>query len=265
MKVTSWMRKDPELIKAENDTRRLEIEQSFARRWGPTIISSLATLCIGMMSFAGTQIVEIQANKDKKIANDQVALSMYFAHIVSQDQCSPATARSVKLIEAITENKEIEIILNNITDCVVKEAIQQQQTPTITDNSDQPRVLGPTMLFDPLTLEPEAGETPQEMLPDLIDPATEYTLGQFTAYIQAPGSKMEEAHALRTLLESLGLRVPGVDIVVHPTARNEVRFYQQADYDKFAEQLKSVGDFQFTTSVLEGDQPHGIIEFWLAE
>lgn len=261
------MNKDPDLIRAENDSKRLELEQSFARKWAPTIISGLATLCIGIMSFAGTQIADIQAKRDKKIANDQVALSMYFDHIVTQDQCSPNTARSVKLIEAITENKEIEIILNNITDCVVKEAIQQQQETPIPfdvpafDPSIQPRLLGPLVA----PVEPKVESAPQEALPNLIDPNSEYTLKQFTAYIQAPASKLKQAQELEASLKELGLRVPGVDIVEHPTPINEVRFYQQADYDRFADQLKMIGKFGFKTSVLSGDFPHGIIEFWIGK
>lgn len=258
------MNKDPDLIRAENDSKRLELEQSFARKWAPTIISGLATICIGIMSFAGTQIADIQAKKDKKIANDQVALAMYFDHIVDQDQCSPATARSVKLIEAITENREIELVLNNITDCVIKDAIQQQQEAPVVlpmDPSISPRLMGP-LLVEPKA---ETALAPQEALPNLIDPNSEYTLSQFTAYIQAPASKVKQAQQLEAALKELGLRVPGVDIVEHPTAENEIRFYQQGDFDRFGEQLKMIGMFGFKTTVLSGDYPHGIIEFWIGK
>lgn len=186
---------------------------------------------------------------------------MYFDHIANQDQCSPLTARSVKLIEAITENKEIELILNNITDCVVKEAIQQQQEPAplplAFDPLIQPRLMGP--------VEAKNEPSPQEALPNLVDPNSEYTLSQFTAYIQAPANKLLQAQQLEAKLKELGLRVPGVDLVEHPPAQNEIRFYQQADYDRFAEQLKMIDKFGFRTTVLSGDYPHGIIEFWIGE
>lgn len=146
----------------------------------------------------------------------------------------------MSLIKAITNSSGLQISLQRIIDCV--SAKKAQDAPA-----------GAEVAI-------AAG------LPTAVETTAATTLKNFTAYIQYPAGKEEEANALSIDLKTLGLRVPGIQRVKNVPSANDVRFYKESDRVAFQDQLTSVGDLTFSpTTLRQSDLPDGIVEFWLGQ
>lgn len=229
---------DADLIKAQADARRAEIEGSWPKKWGSFVIPAFATICVAIVSFTGTQLAAINADKEKAIENNREALKIYFEHFAQMSTCDEQAARQVSLIQAITSSSGLQIALQKIIDCV-----SAQNAQNASANSQVAIAQG---------------------LPTAVDTAVATTLASYTAYIQYPAGKEGEADALGKALKALGLRVPGTQRVKHAPDANSVRFYSEADQTSFAGQLSKVGDLKFApTTLRQANLPQGIVEFWI--
>lgn len=228
---------DIELIKARAEEQKAITEASWPRKWGNVIVPAFAALIVATISFAGTQYAAIIADKEKAVENNREALKIYFTHVAQLPPCERSTAAQVSLIQEITNADGLKLALQRTVDCTVRKEIVSNQADT--------------------------GAALAEGLPSVAE-ADQKSVGDFTAYIQYPPGRDNDAEALRNALEALGMRVPGAQLVTNAPNESDVRFYHTADRDALAGQLSNVSGYEFEPVVLrQGDLPHGIIEFWL--
>jgi len=257
--------------KLEHDNRRLTIEEkkialesSWPRKWGSVLLGGMFSLVV---TFSGyiftnwqnyiqreeTKRARISSDNQIKLANSRLALEMYFKNlnVIGPDD-NARGAHHLEMIATIAADERIQGILRRI----IQETIEARQAKARSRE-------GATAPSDVA-----------EGLPDLVQrPADgKYRASDFTAYIQHPQNRRNDASRLEEALDRLGLRTPALEQMrdnVTPD-KNEIRYYR-SDHEVLANEIKAKleADLSMTFIVRRLQRsrylPNGIMEFWIGK
>lgn len=242
--------KDRELALEE---RRLELDESFPRKWGPVLFSALATVAVACISAAVSfwQLQETQRAADraadqKTVENARLALSLYFENASLLDDGDIRSAQHLSLIATVSDNADVKRIFLEMRDGVIA---------------------GRRANEDGAGLAKAA-----EGLPSLAAANTTGNWAGVTAYIQYPGSTAECREAADGLLKAvaeLGLRTPGIESIEAQKSPddNEIRYYGATQrlvrMDGFKAELERTSGLAFEAKDLSGNLPADILEIWI--
>jgi hypothetical protein len=231
-------------------SKQFGLENSFPKKWGTVLFGSLATVVVAMITAAISWHSSESQDQHKKIENTRTALEVYFANRESLRPEDPNALSHMQMIAEIADNEGIRRVFEEMQDRTISGRQKQDPDQTITDI-----VAG---------------------LPSLkvTTADRDYKPSDFAAYIQypnIPGEPIyeEAAQKVRTALETIGMRVPGIE-AVHPSTTpkdNEIRFYrtlQKVRMSKLPTELREATGLSFEILVLNrSNLPDGIIEVWI--
>ena len=246
------------------ERRRLDLEESWPRKWGSVVLSAGATVSVAIIAASMSLMQTSSAKHDQKIAasdrdrkdlraaadalaqrqveNNRTALDMYFRYIAEKPEDQPHKVDHIQLVESIASDRTL------------LDRLGAQQTKAV--------------------LETRAGLKPSDVLAgqsDLIPQAKGhvYEPQDFTAYIQFFSPRDGDAGRVADVLRTLGMKVPGLQAmpVDKSPDRNQIRIYR-AEHRPYAERLarylKQQTGFDFAIRTIGGGKlPNGICEVWL--
>jgi hypothetical protein len=257
---------DPQLSIEERrlliDENRLRLDNSFARKWLPTLVTLMVGLIAAMFSYVqqqnaiqATERARIEAKiKDEREWGFKV-IEMYFnKHDLFDLTKSPEQAGSNLRVLAAVAPTAVQGVLN----------AEQSRIPPPSGTDDSNRLI---------SLSAVAGV--QDVLDNVKQvsqaPASQFQPSDFTVYLQYPEGSQDTALKAQNLLVEVGFRVPGIEKVNKPPSRLQVRYYRpnQRTYaealaiklGKALDQPTSADNAILVTS--QKQLPGGILELWL--
>jgi len=244
------------------DKQRLGLDNSFARKWLPTLVTLMVGLIAGMFSYVQQQ-ESLQATERARIearAKDErewgfKVVEMYF---------------SKRELFDLTKNAETAALNLRVLAAVAPTAVQgvlnaersRIPPPSAPDESSRLESLAAVAnVQDALANARQVSQT----APAVLKPS------DFTIYVQYGEGAQNVASKAQAILVELGYRVPGIEQVRKAPSRLQVRYYRP-DQRTFASQLATElgkrldlpagadNAIQVTTSK---ELPKGILEVWL--
>lgn len=253
------------------EARKLALDESFPRKWGPTLSGFAGTILVALITTAGTFILsngqekgrreaaqreiqetqrtEIREEARRRTENARAALTLYFDHLADMNPDSnPQALDHMKLVSAVADAPSVQAIF----DQMFRRAIEARQRAMRSAAGGV------------------APSTVAEGLPDLVEkaPGERYQAQDFLAYIQHPPGRRDAAEALAERLRSLGLRTPGLEEVRASPSASQVRYYKPAHRGLAASVASQLGGAPggpwVATGLANGERlPDGVMEFWI--
>jgi hypothetical protein len=295
MMTTQPINMDVEKVNIEKarvalEAKRLRLEHSFPRKWGPLMIGFLLPITTGIIGIAVThwektrqeaissragaerdalsrrekvqqdadkEMQNARLEKEREIASARTTLELYFKHIDLMDSTKPAAFENLSMLAEISGMKSVRDTLVRMAEKLV----------------DAQRSISRSKGEDP--------KTPSELLrgvPDLVKPSKGlntplYDLSKFTAYMQAPaagrnGEKSTETlGSVRGVLKGLGLRTPDTEFVKAVPDQNEIRIYlpehRMLAEDMAKKLLLETGETFSVKQLSKTGLPDGVLEIWM--
>lgn len=244
------------------DEKRLLLDNSFARKWLPTLVTLMVGLIAGMFSYVQQQNA-IQATERARIeaqAKDErewgfKVIEMYFSkrEIFDLTENPKQAATNLRVLAAVAPT---------VVQGVLKAELSRIPPPSVADDSNRLESLAAAAgVQDALANARQSRQTP----------ASSFKPSDFTIYVQYPDGDRDTAVKTQSILVNLGYRVPGIEQVSKAPSRLQVRYYRP-DQRSYAEELAtelgkglnlvaSPDNAILVTSSKE--LPSGILEVWL--
>lgn len=245
------------------DERRMNLEESFPKKWGSVIFGSLATIIVAAISATVTvyqyksveklkileqtalKTAEINAQKQRDISNSRVAIELYFNNF---DRFSTRNERAIHKLALIAEVSGLD---------KVKNLFYQMREEIISQRKE----------IDSEIFVSDAAQG----LPS-ISSNNSSNYSNYTVYIHYPDtdSCSEYASSTSVYFNSLGMRVPLMERMSIGSSpnNNEIRYYSTLQKVRLAtihSALQSEVGIAFDEKILSGNLPDGIFEVWIGE
>lgn len=252
----------PEERRLRLEETRLALENSFAKKWLPTLATVIIGLIAGMFGYVQHQgsIEETKRARIESKAKDErewgfKVIEMYF---------------NKRELFDLTKNAETAVPNLRVLAAVAPAAVQGVL------NAEQSRIPPPSGSDDTIRLDRLAAVAGvQDALAGAArstgKPDAGFKPSDFTVYVQYPKDEQEIALKTQGELAKRGYRVPGIEKVGTVPSRLEVRYYR-AEQKSFASDL--VTELGKTIGLPAGPEnailvkrskelPGGILEVWL--
>ncbi|MBW2480731.1 MAG: hypothetical protein JRF38_12135 [Deltaproteobacteria bacterium] len=244
------------------DEGRLRLDNSFARKWLPTLATLMVGLIAAMFSYVqqqnsiqATERARIEAKiKDEREWGFKV-IEMYFnKHVLFDLTKNPEQAGSNLRVLAAVAPTAVQGVLN----------AEQSRIPPPGGVDDSNRLNSLSAAAGVQDVLDTVKQLPQT-------PLSKFKPSDFTIYVQYPEGSRETAIKTQSFLVNIGSRVPGIEKVKKPPSRLQVRYYrenQRTYAGELATQLGkelnlpvSADNAILVTSLKQ--LPSGILEVWL--
>jgi hypothetical protein len=244
------------------DEKRFFLDNSFARKWLPTLATLMVGLIAGMFSYVQQQN-SIQATERARI------------EAKSKDE----REWGFKVIEMYFSNRELFDLSKNPEQAGSNLRVLAAVAPTAVQgvlNAERSRIPPPGGVDDSNRLNSlSAVAGVQDALDNATQsaqtPVSSFKPSDFTIYVQYPVDGRDTAVETQSLLVKLGYNVPGIDKVDKAPSRLQVRYYrpeQRSHAEELATELgrrlnlpASPDNAILVTSSRK--LPAGILEVWL--
>jgi hypothetical protein len=242
------------------DEQRLHLDDSFARKWLPTLVTLMVGLIAGMFSYVQQQNA-IQATERARI----------------EAQAKDEHEWGVKVIEMYFNRRELFDLKANTEQAALNLRVLAAVAPTAVQgvlNAEGSRIPAPDGTDDSIrlkSLSAVAGVQDALAKARQSPEASPFTPSDFTVYVQYPEGSRDTAVRTQSLLVNLGYRVPGIEQVRKAPSRLQVRYYRPdqrsyagalaTDLGKGLNLPASSDNAVLVTSSKE--LPSGILEVWL--
>lgn len=244
------------------DEKRLHLDNSFARKWLPTLVTLMVGFIAGMFSYVQQQSA-IQATERTRIeaqARDErewgfKVIEMYFSkrELFDLTKNSDQAALNLRVLAAVAP-KAVQGVLN----------AEQSRIPPPSGADDSKRL-------DSLVAVAGVQDALETARHSSLIPVSSFKPSDFTIYVQYPEGSQDVAVKTQSLLVNIGYRVPGIEKVNKVPSRLQVRYYRP-DQRSYAGELATelgkglnlptgVDNAIFVTSSKQ--LPSGILEVWL--
>ncbi|OPY87082.1 MAG: hypothetical protein A4E72_01544 [Syntrophus sp. PtaU1.Bin208] len=257
------------------DEKRLMLDNSFARKWLPTLVTLMVGLIAGMFSYV-QHLNSLQATERARIdsakATDQAQI---------EEQAKAEREWGLKVIEMYFSKREMFDLTKNSEQAALNLRVLAAVAPTAVQgvlNAERSRIPPPGGAADSKRLESLAAVAGvQNALASARQsrqsPASSFKPSDFTVYVQYPESGQDTAVKTQRLLVNLGYSVPGIEHVEKAPSRLQVRYYrpEQRSYaGKLATELGKelnlpAGPDNAIVVKSTKELPSGILEVWLPE
>lgn len=259
-------RNDPQLSVEESrlhlDEKRLLLDNSFARKWLPTLVTLMVGLIAGMFSYVQQQNA-IQATERARI----------------EAQVKDEREWGFKVVEMYFSKREMFDLTKNAEQASLNLRVLAAVAPTAVQgvlNAERSRIPPPTGADETSRLDSLAAVAGvQEALASAKQagqaPASSFRPSDFTIYVQYPDGGRDTAVKTQSLLVNLGYHVPGIEQVSKVPSRLQVRYYRP-DQRSYAGELATELGKGLGLPTGPGDAilvassrqlPSGILEVWL--
>jgi hypothetical protein len=244
------------------DEKRLLLDNTFARRWLPTLATLMVGLIAGMFSYVQQQNA-IQATERARI----------------EAQAKDEREWGFKVVEMYFTKRELFDLTKNSVQATSNLRVLAAVAPTAVQgvlNAERSRIPPPGEADDTNRLESLAAVAGvQDALASarqsLQTSASNFKPSDFTIYVQYPDGRREIAVKTQSILASRGYRVPSIQQVSKVPSRLQVRYYRldQRSYAvKLAIELGRELDLPASpdNAILvtsSKELPSGILEVWL--
>jgi hypothetical protein len=244
------------------DEKRFLLDNSFARKWLPTLVTLMAGLIAGMFSYVQQQNA-IQATKRAGIeaqAKDErewgfKVIDMYFSkhEMFDLTKNSEQAASNLRILAAVAPNA-VQGVLN----------VEGPRIPPPSGADDSNRLdslAAYAGVQDALANARKLGQAP----------ASSFKPSDFIIYVQYPDGGRDTAVKTQSLLVNLGYHVPGIEQVGKAPSRLQVRYYRP-DQSSYAGELATelgkglnlpTGSDNAILVTSSKKLPSGILEVWL--
>ncbi|CAD6881754.1 hypothetical protein [Methylomonas albis] len=244
------------------DEKRFLLDNSFAKKWLPTLVTLMAGFIASMFSYVQQQSaiqtterarIEAQAKEEREWGFK--VIEMYFSKSELFDLTKNAEQAALNLrVLAAVAPKAVQGVLN----------AERSRIPPPSGNDDSNRLDSLAAVAGVQDALANAKQSPQP-------PTSSLKPSDFTIYVQYPSDGRDVAEKTRSLLLSFGYRVPGIEQVAKVPSRLQVRYYRpdQLTYaEKLAVELgKSLslpaGSDNAILVTSSKQLPTGILEVWL--
>src|SRR5215216_1989406 len=244
------------------DEKRLILDNSFARKWVPTLVTLMAGLIAGMFSYVQQQNA-IQATERARI------------EAAAKDE----REWGFKVIEMYFTKRELFDLTKNAEQAALNLRVLAAVAPTAVQgvlNAERSRIPPPSGADDSDRLESlSAVAGVQEALANARQSyqatASSLNPSDFIIYVQYPDGGQDTAVRTQSLLVNRGYRVPGIEQVGKAPSRLQVRYYRP-DQRTFAGELATelgkglnlpTGPDNAILVKSSKELPSGILEVWL--
>lgn len=244
------------------DEMRLLLDNSFARKWLPTLVTLMVGLIAGMFSYVQQQNA-IQATERTRI----------------EAQAKDEREWGFKVIEMYFSKRELFDLTKNTEQAELNLRVLSAVAPTAVQgvlNAERSRIPPPSGADDSNRLDSLAAVAGvQDALANARQSRQASTSSlkssDFTIYVQYPDGGRDTAVKTQSLLVDLGYRVPGIEQVGKAPSRLQVRYYR-SEQRSFAEKLATelgkglnlpTGPDNAILVISTKQLPSGILEVWL--
>jgi len=244
------------------EEKRLLLDNSFARKWLPTLVTLMVGLIAAMFSYVQQQNA-IQATERTKIEAKTTdereygfkVIEMYFSNRELFDIAkNPEQAGSNLRVLAAVAPTAVRGVLN----------VEQSRIPPPRGTDDSSRLDSLSAVAGVQEALKNAEQSPRATF-------SGYKSSDFTIYVQYPEGGRDAAIKTQSLLDSLGYRVPGIEKVNKTPSRLQVRYYLP-DQHSYAGKLATVvgkeinmktGPDNAILVTSTKQLPSGILEVWI--
>lgn len=244
------------------DEKRLLLDNSFARKWLPTLVTLMVGLIAGMFSYVQQQNA-LQVTERARI----------------EAQAKDEREWGFKVIEMYFTKRELFDLTKNSEQAALNLRVLAAVAPTAVQgvlNAERSRIPPPSGTDDATRLESLAAVAGvQDALvtakPSLQSSMANFKPSSFTIYLQYPDGDQDTALKTQSMLINLGYRVPGIQRTAKPPSRLQVRYYRPEQRSHAGELATELGK---TLNLPAGpdnailvesskELPSGILEVWL--
>lgn len=241
---------------------RLFLDNSFARKWLPTLVTLMVGLIAAMFSYVQQQNA-IQATERARI----------------EAQAKDEREWGFKVIEMYFSKRELFDLTKTPEQAALNLRVLAAVAPTAVQgvlSAEQSRIPPPSGVDDSNRLDSLAAVAGvQDALANASQarqaPALSFKRSSFTIYVQYPAGGRETAVKTQSILVNLGYRVPGIEQVEEVPSRLQVRYYRpdQRSYagelaTELGRELNLPAGADNAILVTSSKQlPSGILEVWL--
>lgn len=236
--------------------RRLELDESFPKKWGSIVFTAAATIIVAIISSAITLIQAGQTDRQRakdfleakaqtEISNARTALEIYFKNLPHLKSDNERAVDHLALIAEVSALDSVRNVFYHMRDQIISSRRRNNPTISIAEAAEGL----PTLQIE-----------------------RDYNPDNVTAYIQYPdGDKcFSYASQVAKSLRTIGMRVPGLEKITSNATpdNNEIRFYstlQKSQMSELGAELKNATDLTFDAKVLRGNLPAGIVEIWIGK
>lgn len=246
------------------EERRLSHEESFPKKWLPTIVTlslGVVAACFSYVQHANAELDARERNSEIKAQNEREwgmrTVDIYFEkqHLFDFSKDPERAGSNLRVLITVAPD-----IVANVLES------EQSRLPTPGRDSDLKRIEGLAAIAEVQDALREARGSPS---PTEVSSKN----SDFTVYIQYPEGSQQLAEIVRASLQTLGYRVPGIDEVSNAPDRFEVRYYreeQETRANDLAKQLaQALGEpaGSPTAKMLQSRRqlPGGVLEVWLPQ
>jgi len=244
------------------DEKRLLLENSFARKWLPTLVTLMAGLIAGIFGYVQKQN-EIQATERARIeaqSRDErewgfKVIEMYFSkrEIFDLTKNAEQAALNLRVLAAVAPTA-VQGVLN----------VEGSKIPAPTGADDSNRLDSLAAVARVQDALASARQSPRATTSDMRP-------SDLTTYVQYPEGGRDTAVKTQSVLVSLGYHVPGIEQVTKPPSRLQVRYYrpdQRSHAGELATELGRrlnlpAGPDNAILVTSSKQLPSGILEVWL--
>lgn len=249
--------------KVELEERRLRAENSFARKWLPTLVTltiALATAVFGYLQFRDTTIRSDSARIDTRAKDEREwgfkAVELYLTKREAFDlSADPARAQANIVMLAAVAPDAVKGMLSA--------EVGKLQSPASETSEDQRLESLAAVAAIQNALKAQSRATGANV--------AQKNSQQYLVYVQYPEGSREAAVRAQASLQKMGFSVPGIEQVRSSPSRLQVRYYrpeQRADASDLAVSLGKALDIPTTADnaiqvISQRQLPAGILEVWL--
>jgi hypothetical protein len=244
------------------DEKRLLLDNTFAKKWLPTLVTLMVGLIAGMFSYVQQQNA-IQTTERARI----------------EAQSKDEREWGFKVIEMYFTKRELFDINKNSEQASSNLRVLAAVAPTVVQgvlNAERSRIPPPGGADDTNRLESLAAVAGvQDALASARQsfqtPASSFKPSDFTIYVQYPDGGRDTAVKTQSILVNLGYRVPGIQQIGKVPSRLQVRYYR-SDQQPYAGALATelgkgldlpAGPDNAILVASSKKLPSGILEVWL--
>lgn len=249
------------------EEKRFALENSFAKKWLPTLVTAvipLVTGIIGCFQYLDSRQVTERIRIEQRAATDRARIEA-----ATKDE----REWGFKVVEMYFSKRDMFDMVKNpdqaAANLKIFAVVAPQAVKSVLD-TETARISGPgssTKGKDNRNNSLAAVASVQESLPQQ-SLETGLSKSSFTIYIQYPKGAEKQVSTLKRILLEQGFRIPEAEMVSQVPDSLQVRYYRE-DQRQFAEQLSrdigSVMGISATAIIISSAKPlpAGILEVWL--
>jgi hypothetical protein len=261
-----------EARRLELDEKRLELENSFARKWFPTLATMIAGVVATLLSFGVTERARIDARtatqstefEAKKKDEREWGIKVVELYLDKRDLFDlarkPDQAGANLRMLAVVAPEAVKGVLDAETALIPKPGAEDDDAARINSLT---QIASIQNVLQPKSPEGSASSNAAKIA---ARPNSD-----FTVYIQYPAGSRDLALSAQATLQAQGYRAPAIEEVRQVPNHMQVRYYRPEQKDRAAGLLHEVGEtLKLTTDPGDALQlksqkqlPDGILELWL--